>query len=277
MELIVPAQIEEFRNLRRRTSLGSIIKASRSITDRIDFLAALRILVFHPDVKKNVLERSQLHRILESETWVFGEEFNLTASDRGLTEVLAQHVKLLGRTELVPTGEALDVDGRRRIVDLMLSRVVPLGRRKHEHLVVELKAPKVVIREKELTQIKNYALAVAKNSQFNRLEVQWDFVIISTDLDPYARAEATQRNREPGLVWDQDGIRVWARTWSEVIDEADHRLKFVKDKLGYSPSDELALDYLRKTHGAYVPESLRATDEAVAPVPSADQESAGTT
>jgi hypothetical protein len=268
-----PAQIEELRNLLRRTSLGSIIKASRSITDRLDFLAVLRILVFHPDIKKNILERSQLHRILENETWVFGEEFNLTASDRGLTEVLAQHVKLLGRKEVAPAEEVLGTDGRRQIVDLMLARIVPQGHRKHEHLVVELKAPRVVIREKELAQIKNYALAVATNPQFNRLEVQWDFVIVSTELDDYARAEATQRDREPGLVWDQDGIRVWARTWGEVIDEADHRLKFVKDKLGYAPTDELALDYLRKTHAAYVPESLRVADKAEAPQSTRAEES----
>jgi len=93
-----------------------------------------------------------------------------------------------------------------------------------------------------------------------------DFVIVSTELNDSARADASQRDRPPGLVWDQEGVRVWARSWAEIIDDADYRLKFIKDKLGYAPTDELALDYLRQTHAAYVPESLR-SDYTEAAVP----------
>lgn len=258
-----PAQIEELRYLLRRHSLGAIISASRLITDRLDFLAALRILVFDKETMKTVRERSELHRILENETWIFGEEYNLTASDRSLTRVLAEHIKILGRDELVPTAEVLDADGHRRIVDLMLARAVPQGHQRHEHLVVELKAPSAVIGDNELTQIKNYAKAVVRNPQFDRLDVRWDFVVVSTDLSESARADATQGNREPGLVWEsQEGVRVWARTWAEIIDKADYRLNFIKEKLGYAPTDELALEYLRQTHAAYVPETLRVEGEA---------------
>ena len=259
--LQLPAsQIEDFRHLLRRTSLPSIIKASRGITDRLDFLAALRILVFDPETKKKVLERSELHRILENETWVFGEQFSLTASDQGLTKALAEHIKILGRDDPSPSGEALDAEGHRRILDLMLARSVPHARREHEHLVVELKAPRVVIGDTEITQIKNYARAVARDPRFDRLQVQWDFVIVSTDLDEAAKADASQTGRERGLVWEQEGIRVWARSWAEVIDEAEYRLNFVKERLGYAPSDELGLDYLRRAHAQFVPDSLRSTE-----------------
>lgn len=271
-----PAQIEEFRHLLRRHSLGAIIAASRLITDRLDFLAALRILVFDKETRKTVRERSELHRILENETWIFGEEFNLAASDRSLTTVLAEHIKILGRDELVPAAEALDAEGHRRIVDLMLARAVPQGHQRHEHLVVELKAPSVVIGDNELTQIKNYAKAVVKNPQFERLDVRWDFVVVSTDLSDSARADATQGDREPGLVWEnQEGVRVWARTWAEIIDKADYRLNFIKDKLGYAPTDELALEYLRQTHAAYVPESLRSDDAESAAYSSEAQSPSG--
>jgi hypothetical protein len=33
-------------------------------------------------MKGHVLERSQLHRILADNTWIFGEEFNLTTDDQ---------------------------------------------------------------------------------------------------------------------------------------------------------------------------------------------------
>ena len=251
------SQLESLRHLLRRTTLTAIIKASRSIADRLDFLTALRLMVFDEEVKKGVLERSQLHRMLENETWVFGEQFSLTASDQGLTAALAAHIKLLGRDELAPTEPVLDSKGVARRLDLMLARLVPHARKEHEHLVVELKAPKVVVGDAEITQIKNYARAVARDARFDRLDVQWDFILVSTDLDESAQADASQTGRERGLVWEQEGIRVWVRSWAEVLDEAEWRLNFVKERLGYAPTDEQALEYLRQAHAEFLPDALK--------------------
>jgi hypothetical protein len=53
---------------------------------------------------------------------------------------------------------------KRGIVDLMLSRAQRRHRANdYEHLVIELKAPKVKLTAKELTQIKDYALSVAND------------------------------------------------------------------------------------------------------------------
>ncbi len=260
-----PEQVEEFRHLLERTSLTAIIRASTNITNRLDFLAALRIMVFEPEIKGRVLERSQLHRILENETWLFGEEFSLTASDRTLTTALRQHVAYLGRDELAPQGEVLDDEGRRRILDLLLARSVPHGRQEHEHLVVELKAPEVTLTDNEIGQVINYARTVARDERFDRLNVQWDFVLVGNAMNEEARERSSQQSMELGQVWDRDRVRVWVRTWSEVIDAAEYRLQFVKERLGYAPSDELALDYLRRAHAQFVPEPLREADERSEP------------
>jgi DNA-binding transcriptional MerR regulator len=79
-------QLEELRELLERTSLDKIISASRSITNRLEFLQALEALVLDPEHKDRVLERSQLHRILANETWVFGEEYTLAVDDQSLKE-----------------------------------------------------------------------------------------------------------------------------------------------------------------------------------------------
>lgn len=257
------AQVEEMRHLIRRTGLASMLKASKAVADRLEFLGALRIMVFETEVRKRVRERSELHRILENETWVFGEEFGLTASDKTLTTVLREHVKELGRDDPAPTEEVKDARGHRRILDLLLGRQVPQARKKHEHLVVELKAPDVVLGSKEIDQIKNYAQAVARDPRFDRLDTSWEFIVVSTEMDEFARSDANQADREQGLVWSIDGIKVWARTWGEIIDEAEYRLKFVKERLGYTPSDEQALEYLRRTHAGLVPEPLKTTEPGV--------------
>jgi hypothetical protein len=263
--LHLPAdEIEDFRHLLRRTSLSAIIRASRSITDRLDFLAALRIMVFDPETKGQVRERAELHRILENETWVFGEEFGLTTSDSSLTTALQDHIRFLERDVLAPDHEVLDDDGKRRILDMLLARTVPRARQDHEHLVVELKAPSVTITDKEIGQIINYARTVARDPRFDRLNVQWDFLLVGTALNDAARERSDQQGMEPGQVWNRDDVRVWVRTWAEIIDAAEYRLRFVKDRLGYAPSDELALVYLRKAHAGFVPAWLAETEDAEA-------------
>ncbi len=64
--------LEDLGRVLNRTSLSNLIKASTHVSNRLDFLAALRGMVFEPEVSKKVRERSELHRILERETWVFG-------------------------------------------------------------------------------------------------------------------------------------------------------------------------------------------------------------
>lgn len=79
-------------------------------------------------------------------------------------------------------------------------------------------------------------------------------------MDEFARGEASQSDRPSGVIWEHPGITVWARTWAEVIDEAEYRLNVVKERLGYAPTDELALDYLRRAHAQFVPERLRESE-----------------
>ena len=50
---------------------------------------------------------------------------------------------------------------------------------------------------------------------------------------------------------------MWARTWSEIIDDANHRMKFVSAALGYRPERDAAIRDLRERHGEVMPESLR--------------------
>jgi hypothetical protein len=109
---------EEFAQLLERTSLGAIINAAKIVADRLDFLKGLEYLLYDPENKRTLLERTQLHRILADHTWIFGEEFHLTVDDQSLTEVLRKHWQLLGRTadDLDP----IAVEGKERgIVDLM--------------------------------------------------------------------------------------------------------------------------------------------------------------
>ncbi len=85
----------ELAELLEATTLTSIIEATRTITERLRFLAGLQELLFHPAAKASLKERTQLHRMLEAETWIFGEEYLLTSSDENLNTVLGKYLARL--------------------------------------------------------------------------------------------------------------------------------------------------------------------------------------
>jgi hypothetical protein len=254
-------KLADLNQLLDRTTLTAMIAASRSITDRLDFLRALEELVFEPEVKKRTLERSQLHRMLATETWVFAEEFHLVADDESLTNVLRRHLGILGRDALAAT-PVTDEEGRTRIVDLMLGKSLENSQNRREHLVVELKAPAVKLGHKEVAQIRDYAAAIAEDTQFDKESTTWDFWVISTDMADAVRRQTTQRNRAAGILDDYGdlNVRIWAKTWGQIITDARHRLKFVRSHLEYTSGYDEAIKYLHERHRDFVPDVLRLDD-----------------
>lgn len=239
---------EELTRLLDRTPLSSLIKASTAVTDRLDFLAALEHLVFDPVAKGRVKERTELHRILERECWVFGEEYGLYVSDRSLTEVLRRHTELLGRPQPAAGVPVLRPDGSRGVVDLMLSRSGPLRNGERHHLVVELKRPKLTLGMAEFEQLSSYAQAVMADDRFRDNRVTWDFWLVGNDMSPSLLSMAHQKDRAPGCAIDQGNYRLWVRTWGELVEDCSARLQFYRDELEYQSSNEHAMDYLIREH-----------------------------
>ncbi|MEU7384424.1 ATP-binding protein [Streptomyces sp. NPDC042207] len=244
---------EQLSRLLDRTPLSALVKASTAATNRLDFLAALEHLVFDPEAKDRVKERAELHRILENECWVFGEEYNLHVSDRSLNEVLLQHCHLLGH-EGPTRAPVLRPDGRRGIVDLMLSRVSRHRRDERHHLVVELKRPGLVLGSAEFEQLSSYAQAVRKDDRFRDTRTTWDFWLIGNDMTDTLRELAHQPQNPPGCALNQPTYRIWVRTWGELFQDCEARLRFYREGLEYQSSTEHAMDYLVRNHGEAVAE-----------------------
>ena len=253
---LTKADREDLKRLLDRTSLASLIKAATEVTNRLDFLAALKMMVFEPDVSGKVRERSELHRILERELWVFGERYHLMVSDQSLNAVLRRHLEALGREPAAGVEPVTREDGTHGIVDLMLGQA-SRGSRGREHLVIELKAPRVKIGHKEVGQVKSYAQAVAADPQFADAGVEWDFWVISTEMDDVVRRDASQPNEPAGRIANWGSVRVWARTWAEIAEDCETRLQFYRECLEHDPAAEHASEYLQRVHGQRTPRPLR--------------------
>lgn len=262
---------EELGLLLNRTSLTSLIRTSTEVTDRLDFLRALEILLFDTEAKKVTRERDQLHKILENEAWVFGEEYSLMVSERGLSEVLRKHLSIL----MVPEPEDTSVriqNGKIGRVDLMLSKTTVWVQKPH-HLVVELKRPNVRLGMLEFGQLVKYATTVMGDERFRSTEANWDFWLIGNSLDDALRGLTQQPHLPPGQAGAVgSNARLWVREWSEVIQECKQRLHFYRDRLDYQSTDEHALEYLVRKHADATPTLLLPEDdprpeEATATVP----------
>lgn len=109
-----------------------------------------------------------------------------------------------------------------------------------------------------MAQIEDYAAAVVGESRFDRLTTDWDFVLVGTELGDRAKTRANQEGLPRGLIANpkDSNVRVWVRTWGELIEDAKHRLKFVRSQLEYDPDSDQALAYLRDKYPSYLPVQL---------------------
>ena len=251
---LTPEQLADFDELLERTSLTSVIYASKLVTDRLDFLHVLEGMLFDHDKRKRLLERQQLHRILANgRTWVFGEQFALAVDDQGLTKVLEAHRAALGDTTPVDH-PVTDSDGHTRVVDLMLSRASHFADRR-QHLVVELKRPSAKLTQTELAQIANYAVAVSRDDRFKSPDVTWEFWLLGDAMDEVVEELVNRKDAPPGLYTEGTSYRIWVRRWADVLEENRQRLHFYRDHLNYvAPEEETELNAVVRKYLMPAPE-----------------------
>ncbi len=246
---------KELAELLQETSLSAFISASKMIADRLRFVSSLEAILYEKDIKKNLKERSQLHKMVADHTWIFGEEFNLSVSDQSLTEVLRKHLQAKNREDIIVDEAVKRIDGKVGIVDLMLTKSIKTTRSEElEHLIVELKAPSVVIGQTEINQLENYAFAVASDERFRDVDTKWNFWLISNDLDEHADRRAKQSGYPKGVVHRSDDgkITLWVKPWSEIINSNKAKLKFIQEELEYQADKGNALKHLQETYKSII-------------------------
>lgn len=168
----------------------------------------------------------------------------------------------LRQVELLDDRPVVREDGSGGIVDLMLSRLLPQPLAdQREHLIVELKRPNVKIGSNEVTQIKDYVTATAKDERFRATNTRWEFWVLSTEMSEFVRLEVNQAGRPSGLLWHVPdlNLRIWVKTWGQIIDDCKARLQFFQERLNYLADESSGLEYLRRAHERYLPKEIAET------------------
>ena len=248
-------QQDDFATLLQKTKLSGIITAARVVSDRLTFLVALKLLLFEPFYKDHLKERSQLQRILVNELWVFGEQYLLGTDDQALKALLVKHMAALGREQLVPVPEVLDINGQDAIPDLMLYRRFGDRRKgEFEHLVIELKRPKLVAGGDEIAQIRKYAYTVSEDPRFDKGRTRWTFMLVVNELNKLGEAECQPQNgRQYGHIVAHDHLNVYVLKWSSVIQDCEWRHEFYRKELDLEVQEADAREYVEKKYAQYLP------------------------
>ena len=271
---------EQLANLLDKTSLTSIINASKIVSDRLEFVVGLKSMLYDAPYRNKLLERKQLQRLVAENTWLFGDEYFLMNDDEGLIKVLKKHLTTRGyqidEGIIDFLGDVTFEDGGTGIVDLALSSQpspedsLPgaiLGRTLSRsgvdpihNLVIELKRPSQKITPSVLAEVRAYAYAIARDERFHSVPAKWTFWALSNEISEQAQEEAMQKNLPAGVVYQSELVSgrsfeytIIAKTWAQVLDQATQRLNFFRSHLGYSPSFNQGRDYLNAVYRNFIP------------------------
>jgi hypothetical protein len=234
--------LEKFHTLLEKTDLEDVVHFASVVAEKTEFLEFLQELTYG-EMSKHLKERSQLHKIVEDQLWLFGENYNGTPklwSDKKIGNILEELRNKYFNYE--PTKEdtnliELENGGLNDITDLFFfnEKITDSGVR--EIMVVELKAPKCAISEKELNQINKYAFTIEENSALPSEKVKYKLVLISSKLTKFAKSQTKSRREtypdNPFLYEKktEKNIEVYVMEWAELIEQNNRKLGYLSNKL----------------------------------------------
>ncbi|NUM42812.1 MAG: ATP-binding protein [Leptospiraceae bacterium] len=230
--------VMRFKDLLDKVNLEDVIQFSEQVASKNQFLDFLHEILYGLPAK-HVKERSQLHKIIERKLWLFGEQYNNTPqlfSDKKLETALNSL-----RDELLvyePSKEdenvaELEDSSLRNISDLFFYNEKPLDDESREIMIVELKAPKVKLNQKELNQIEKYAYQIKIRGVFSS-NYKYKVILIGSDLSDFVKTSLGQIDETiPTLYkrYHEKNIEVYVMKWSDLIQLHRKKLSYLGNAL----------------------------------------------
>ncbi len=238
---LTPEQRQDFSDMLRKTKLENVIDTIKFIQDRYKVIELLKTIVF--DMTQYANERDHIQKIVQQHFWLFGEQFNLASADERMKNALEKYINILYGEKDIEAILDEDAEQERRM-DIFMCNArdieASFGTTMEENIIVELKAPKVILSKKVLRQIEDYMDFVRKQPNFNSEYRRWKFIAVckEVDEDVKGRYKTFEDKGKIGLVHQIDNYEVYALTWDDIFKsfELRHapllkRLKYDREKL----------------------------------------------
>lgn len=217
---------ERFSRILGSTKLKNIISTIQLIDDRLKTINNLRSVNFDHTLKAK--EVAHLQKLIEYHYWIFGEEYRFVCAEEvKFQEALEKYHYILRG---VKQTEYLEHPDRYKEMDLFITGKEHRDGRP-SNLVVEIKNPSTVstMKMEQYSQISTYMNLVMKEDLFNANDEYWTFILVGLKIDDVVVNQ--MRNKQTGLCNDERNFKLYVKTWSQVLNEAEDRMNYLMEKL----------------------------------------------
>lgn len=216
---------KHFAELLKTTTLQSAISTIRLIDDRMEAINTFRAVNFDHGLKAG--EVKHLQKLIEKHYWIFGEEYRYICSENTKFQGALDKYKyaLYGAKD---ENDVIDHPDRYKEMDLFVSGQ-EFRHKSPFNLVVEIKNPTNVpeIKPEHHTQIITYIDVIMGSDAFQNPASYWIFLLIGNKID--SKVSRMMTNKLTGECPGGDNYQLFIKPWSQVLDEAEARLKYLHD------------------------------------------------
>lgn len=231
---LTPEQRADFADTLKRTQLENIVATIKFVEDRYSVIEALRAIVF--ELAEYANERNNIQKIIEQHYWLFGEQYQLVTADQRMQKALQEYLYILYGDSTPDAVLKPDEEEKRRM------DIFACGVRKtedgfetqiEENLIIELKAPGIVLSKKVLRQIEDYMDFIRKQPKFNSQYRRWKFIAVCREVDDDVKSRyvAEEAKGKKGLVTKIENYEVYALTWDDIFKSFELSHGFLLDRL----------------------------------------------
>lgn len=234
---------QKYHRMVTRLKLSKIVDRYNRVQRRYTFLDTLNRLVHIKEYSDDLRERTQLHKIVAEEVWIFGPEFeqpNLITSDKSINTLLRQ---CIARDDLLLDGDLdrekmMQVENfilanrgdlnkcLQKIPDLVLAKPIKGEGGTTRYLIIELKRPSVLIDEVCREQARNVFAGIYNATNGGGLKIdanhKWEYWLVSTGVADSLKPEFGENDHLESKMGGNYVIDV--RCWDAIIENARKRL-----------------------------------------------------
>lgn len=223
-------EINDFANILKDTTLNHITSTIKLLEDRVKAVQALKEIVFNKEF--NAREVEHVQAIVERHYWLFGEQYHLlTSAEPDFNQALQKLIAYKTSKD-----EKVDVEHEdaEKEMDIFM---VKQGRSSgiYENVVVELKRPKILLGEKEVSQLKGYMRVIKSDARFNSPDSNWTYILVGNRFDTSGfiegEIESHKNLGEKNLVHIEKNHKIFVMTWSQIFENFSTNHDFLLNKL----------------------------------------------
>ena len=247
---------ERFATILKTTKLKNIIATIQLIEDRLETIKALRLVNFDHTLKAG--EVAHLQKLIERHYWIFGEEYRFVcAEETKFQEALDKYKYALygARNEK----EYIKHPDKYKEMDLFVSGQEFRYNRPF-NLVVEIKNPTNVpeLKTEHHGQLITYVDVIMESDAFQNPASFWTFMLIGNKID--SKVTRMMSDKLTGECPGGDNYKIFVKTWGQVLDEAESRMKFLQEKYISKRNDLVGINDANEVVEAVVNNTAAATD-----------------